>query len=310
MSPTRLLLAAALLTSLAGALACGTDEDEAPSCRVDADCASGRCGSEGACIPNDGQGGDGGAGGSATGGDGGGTGGSGTCLPDRDGTITRAEVPLQAGLFATFRVGQNATIDTAGEAAPDGARTWDLTGALPGDHGVRVELLPIDGQWFAASFPGASYATRLSESAELLGVFEITPDALLLRGVVSPEDGLFKTELTYEPAVKVLSFPLTSGTTFTTDATVTGTAQGAFSFYSESYESTVDAHGTLRTPFADFPVLRVRTVLTRTVAGFPTTIRTFAFASECFGTVATITSQDYETAQEFTDAAEVRRLAP
>ena len=34
----------------------------------------------------------------------------------------------------------------------------------------------------------------------------------------APEDGLYRTELTYDPAVKILSFPLQSGATFTANA--------------------------------------------------------------------------------------------
>ena len=41
-----------------------------------------------------------------------------------------------------------------------------------------------------------------------------------------------------------------------------------------------------------------------------TTARTFLFASECYGTVATIVSQDNEAADEFTAAVELKRLTP
>jgi hypothetical protein len=39
-------------------------------------------------------------------------------------------------------------------------------------------------------------------------------------------------------------------------------------------------------------------------------VRSFLFVAECFGTVATITSQDNETNEQFDQASEVRRLAP
>ena len=66
----------------------------------------------------------------------------------------------------------------------------------------------------------------------------------------------------------------------------------------------------MTTPFGPFPVRRIATDLTRTIGAAVTTKRTFGFAAECYGTVATITSQDYETDAEFTDAAEVWRLVP
>jgi hypothetical protein len=45
-------------------------------------------------------------------------------------------------------------------------------------------------------------------------------------------------------------------------------------------------------------------------AGVITTHKTYAFVAECYGTVATITSENYETSADFTKAAEVWRLAP
>ena len=86
--------------------------------------------------------------------------------------------------------------------------------------------------------------------------------------------------------------------------------EGVFGVYTEGYSSQVDAAGTLATPFGDFDVLRVRTTLVRQVGVLTTTIRSFAFASECFGTVATVTSQNNEPSAEFSSLAEVRRLSP
>ena len=69
--------------------------------------------------------------------------------------------------------------------------------------------------------------------------------------------------------------------------------------------------GTMTTPYGAFPVLRIATDLTRT-SGVVTLAsnRTFSWNAECFGAVATIQSQDFETKSEFTNAAEVRRIAP
>jgi hypothetical protein len=90
---------------------------------------------------------------------------------------------------------------------------------------------------------------------------------------------------------------------------VSGTYVGAAAYYTESYTSVVDSHGTAKTPFGDFPVLRVRTVLVKSGNAFTTT-RTFAFASECFSAVAQVVSQAGESSVEFTSASEVRRLSP
>lgn len=328
-TPTRSLVAT-LLFAAALSLAGGCAKSDGVSCRVGADCASGAC-RDGFCV-TPGQGGDGGGGASqggqgglggqggeggggaaqgGQGGQGGGQGGggaSGVCAPNHDGVIERAEVPLQAGLDAKFLVAADATFDTAGEGSPGGT-VWDLAQSFAGDHLVLAETQPLAGKWFASSFPTATYATRLADDSDLLGVFEVSSDALSLLGVVSPDDGLTKTELTYDPPVVVLSFPLEAGKTWSTSSTVSGLAEGFFATYFEDYESAVDAEGTLETPFSSFEVLRVRVDLTRT-AGFVTTKRTFAFVTECFGTVGTVVSQDDEPASEFTSASELRRLSP
>jgi hypothetical protein len=315
---------------LVGCMAQGTNT----SCRVGADCASGLCSPLGVCIDIDGGPGQttpdalssadtNSTGDAAPGGDGspgdGGPGPDGTVSPDgptgacnnnNDGIIQAQEVPLQAGLHATYRTATDVPVNTAGMAQPDGTRLWDLSGNLDGDHALLVETLPIQGQWFAADFPNATYASRLSESQDLLGVFQLTADALLLLGVVSPDSGTYQTKLTYDPPAAVLQFPLHLGQTYTTDSTVSGTALGVASVYTEKYEQNVDVNGSLVTPFGTFKVLRVQVTLTRTVGIVPTVVRSFLFVAECFGTVATVVSKDNETETEFSQASEVRRLAP
>ena len=313
------LLGASLVALASLASACGSDP--ARACRVGADCASGACTSDGQCVPvPTGDGGpDSGAGGdSATSADGdvkdapGDTLGPG-CTPNKDGTITRDEVPIAAGLHATYKIGKEEDVSTAGTPAAGNKRVWDYSAALASDVSVLVETLPLTGKWYASKFPGATYASKLAEGSDLLGVFETSPGALLLRGVVSPSETSSKTELTNTPAVSVLKFPLTMSATWTTDTAVGGTAQGValFGTYSEKYTSVVDAAGTLKTPLGTFDVLRVKVVLVRQIVGFlPKTIRTFAFVTECYGTIATVTSSDNETNEEFTHASEIRRIAP
>ena len=299
------------LTSLAACAASSSGS----ACRVGADCMSGICRSDGTCAPDDlpqndaavfdSDLSDSGSDVIAPGFDAGG------CVANNDGTILASEVPLMAGLKATFRVGTNVSnVSTAGATQNDGTRIWDLTASLSGDHARAVTTDSLVGAWYAPAFTGATYATRLSESSDLLGVFEKSNNTLSLRGVVSPADGVTSTKLSYNPAAVTLQFPLTMNATWTTTATVTGTLSGYQSYYTEQYASQVDAKGVLKTPFGDFKVFRVRTVLTRTVGVVPTVTRTFAFVAECFGTVATITSQSNETTVEFTSAAEVSRLSP
>ncbi len=281
----------------------------ARQCVDNSECASGLCLADGTCAaaPDGGTGGDG-----APGDDGGpgGDGGIASCRPNHDGTISRDEVSFAAGRVATFRVATDVTVDTAGTLQQGGAHLWDLVGPYDGDDDVVTTLAPLSGAWFAADFDGATYTTPLSATQDLIGVFEITDTALLLRGVVSPNAGPTRTELTYDPPAVLLQLPLTTTTQWSSTSTISGVASGVASYYSEKYESRVDATGDLDTPYGTFPVLRVRTLLTRTVGAAVVTVRSLQFVAECYGTVATVTSNQYESDVDFTTAAELRRLAP
>ncbi len=213
--------------------------------------------------------------------------------------------------MATFRVAIDATFDTTGTAGSGGVRSWNLAGQLAGDADRPIALLAPAGTWWAARFPTASYATPLSAELDLLGVFRIDASAVTLLGVVSPAGGAARTELAYEPPARILALPFGRTSTWTSTSTVTGTAQGFLVAYTEKYTSVVDQGGMMETPYGAFPVVRIATDLTRT-SGFTTllTKRTFAWVAECFGSVATAASQDFEAAAEFDDPAEVRRLAP
>ena len=318
-------LASIGLACAASALTPACAETPTRECRVGADCATGVCGDDGLCVREGASGTDSGiasdapmssdgptsdapAGDSSING----------CVPNKDGTITTAEVPIAAGLHATYKIGTNENVLTAGVTTGDagGKRTWDFSAALASDQSVIVETQSLKGKWYETKFAGATYASKLSVSKDLLGVFETSPGALLLRGVVSPTESSSGTDLTYTPAVSVLKFPLTKGSTWTTNAAASGKAAGvdlAFFPTSEEYVSKVDAEGTLVTPLGTFDVLRVQVLLTRTVGtGFTTvtTVRTFAFVTECYGTIASVTSAKNEPSVEFTHAAEIRRISP
>lgn len=292
--------------------------DTSLTCETGAECASGAC-RDGLCV-DDAPGGSGGSvaggvgGGGATGsgaggqGAGGGAGGS-LCGQNGDFVVERAEITLLPGLTANFMTALDATFDTAGQPGDQG-RVWDLSGNFGGDHLALIQTLSIEGAWYAALFPGATYAAPLSDTSELLGVFEATEQALLLRGVVSKTDGLTRTEVTYDPPAVILSFPLSEGSSWSSTSTVSGLVDGFVSTYVETYDSEVDARGELATPYGTFDVVRVGTVLTRTIGVVPTVTKTFAFVAECFGTVAKITSQAGEQGVEFTSAAELSRLSP
>jgi hypothetical protein len=294
------------------ALGCSSGSSSV-ACHAGADCASGVCLSNGTCGPvtfdDAGKPVDSGLGADtstdALAGDSAGPG----CTANGDDVITASEVPLSAGLHATFRTATNVTFDTTGQMV-NGVRTWDLSVALPGDQNAIVETLPVAGAWYASSFPTASYATKLSASSDLLGVFRTGPTALEILGIVSPMSGISQTNVAYSPPAASLQFPLQVGAAWKTTSSASGTLNGGAIFYTDTYDSLVDQKGTLKTPFGSFPVLRVRIVLTHTLGIVPLTTRSYAFVTDCFGNVATITSQSNEPNVEFTSAAEVKRIAP
>jgi hypothetical protein len=294
-SPAWLVL---LLCSIS---ACG--HSGAASCTTDDQCASHFCKADGTCgpvMPDAPPSSDGGIDGTAA-----------ACTPNHDGTITANEVPLAAGKSASFRVATNATWNTAGTSSGGGARTWDLTTQLANDADMTLALTSPSGTWWQPDFAAASYATVLTSSSDLIGVFEIDSTGLLLLGVVSPSAGVQKTELTYDPPARILTIPFAAGDTWTTTSTVSGYAQGAIVAYSEQYDSRVDEVGTMKAPYGDFPALRIATDMTRTSTGATiASNRTFTWAAECFGFVATVQSQNLDTSSEFSDDAEVRRLEP
>lgn len=305
-------------------------------CRVGADCASGVCQGNGTCLPQSsvdsgtpdaGDGTDSGidagtqpdGGGVDAGSDAGNPIG---CIPNDDGQIERREVFFQPGLRATFKISGPASFSTAGTPASDGGRHWDFTPPLAGDTSRLVETKALQGEWYESKFPDGGYVTELGAGSPLVGVFSATSDALYLQGVVSPTDGTTGTELHYEPWVKVLQFPLAAGASWGVTSTVSGKYQGfivgfTLPYQQETYTSTVDRSGDALTPFANFHTLRVRTVMVRETRACPVcvwttllTLRSFNWNTECFGTVATVSSTNNETNTEFTDAGEVRRLSP
>lgn len=242
----------------------------------------------------------------------------GPCTPNRDDIITRNEVSFERGLRGTFQSQTDATVDMAG-TMEDGRRVWDLVAALADGRMQTLFLNDPTTTWFAEDFPTATYYTELSTTSDLLGVFQATDTALLLLGVVSPNDGLDATRVSYDPPVPILQFPLEVGAMWSVETTVSGTFNGFAITYNETYNSQVDAAGTLKVPFASadgLPVLRVRTDMERGVWTFVfpfyylTDVRTFAFVSECFNTVATVVSQEDVGEVEFSSASELRGLAP
>jgi hypothetical protein len=290
----------ALHCSIAIVMGCGGGSGT--TCTTDEQCASHFCRIDGTCGP---AGEDAGTSADSTF-----DGSPSLCTPNHDGTITASELPLAAGAMANFLIATNATWDTAGSGSGS-SLMWDLSGALSGDTKTAVALGAPSGTWWQAKFSAATYDVQLISTSDLQGVFQVGSAGVTLLGVVSPSSGTEMTELTYDPPATMVAVPFTLDSTWSSTSSVTGYADGVLAAYQEEYQSTVDATGTMKTPYGTFPVLRVATNLTRSSGGVTLlTTRTFAWFAECFGSVAQATSQDDETGDEFDSEAEVRRLTP
>lgn len=317
---------AGLLVALAAQLLSACAQGDIP-CRVGADCPSGVCLIDGVCQPLDDAGAEPDAGGADAGTDAGsadagtpdgavdagtdaGPEDGGVGCGDADGTLTRAELPLPLSVAVVRRVALSTSVDTVGATRGDGTRLWDFEGPFSGDADRTDQRMPLDGQWFADDFAGGTYTLPLSADDDLLGVFQLNDNALLLLGVVSPDDGAFRTELEYDPPAPVWRFPLRVGETWEETSSVSGVLNGVLSAYSETWSVAVDASGDVGTPAGVRSVLRVNTELTRTVGVVVTRSRRHAYVEECVGTVAQVFGVDGDTSAEPAMASELWRVAP
>lgn len=238
------------------------------------------------------------------------TGNPGVCAPNHDGIVVRAEVQLAAGLAAPYLVAQDVSVDLAGVPGEEGKLIWDFAKGFAGDKPVQVKTLDVASQWYGSYYPGATYAARLNESTDLMGVFKLTDDALLLMGAASEKSGLLATRISYDPPVATLKFPMKVGSQWTVKSSASGQVNGVLSAWTEQVDMSVGAYGILKTPMGNFPVLRVEAKTEKVLGMFTTTYRSVAFLAECFGVVGKADSAANEKSALFTNAAEVRRIAP
>ncbi|MBX3268676.1 MAG: hypothetical protein KF729_00350 [Sandaracinaceae bacterium] len=227
---------------------------------------------------------------------------------DGDARLTADELPLPLGVPQRQRVAADVALDTRGTERADGTRLWDFEGPYAGDTDRVVMRTSTSGAWYAGSFPDATYALPLGAGDDLIGVFRADRDALVLLGVVSPEGGLARTELTYAPPAPVWRFPLEVGASWDVTSTVSGVTSGVASVYTERWRVAADARGQLATPAGVRDVWRVDTRITRTVGALVTELRRHSYVEPCAGTVAQVFATG--VASEPTRVDELWRIAP
>jgi hypothetical protein len=230
-----------------------------------------------------------------------------SCTFNRDGTITRDEESFTVGLGALFAVNAPGTPVPVDVVAKGGV--WDFSAPVSSERKQFDQLVTPSGQWWAGDFPSATYAERIDDGQQAYGVFRVSSDKLEMLGVVSDQGGVNRTELTYAAPIVVLKFPLSVGVTWTSQSNVSGVVSGVGFLANEKYVFDVDQRGTTKVPAGSFDTLRLRMSYTQTYGALVTTRISYLHLAECYGAVARVRSQDDETSNDFTQAAEYRRLA-
>lgn len=231
-----------------------------------------------------------------------------SCVPDRDGTITAAELPIALGAKLDYYVDTNHAVDLVARGG-----VWDLSMETPHPTVVALGPVALAEQWYAAQFPGAAFV--VDSGGGLDGIYHQDERALWLDGTASrePSPAAGKTLIRYVPAVAVLRFPLADGAAWSTTAPLVGATINGLPFNgSDQIDIDVTGSGRLDVPYVHFsPALRVRTHVVRAPStGTPTVgKRVTGFLFECFGEVARAESKQDEPDADFTTAATLRRFA-
>jgi hypothetical protein len=227
-----------------------------------------------------------------------------SCVPDRDGAITAAELPIALDLAATYYLGTDTQVALAGTDA------WDLSEELASDQIIALGPIPLGTQWYATMFPGATFVTDAGGGLD--GVFHQDDQGLWLHGTASREETP-TTLVRYADPIAVLRFPLVDGLAFDQTGEIPdGVISGLPFVGADDVTVEVAGEGRLDLPYVRFsPVLRVRThVVRRPSSGSPVVgKRSTSFVFECFGEVAHADSKLDEANPDFTTAATLRRFA-
>ena len=238
-----------------------------------------------------------------------------SCAPDLDGTLTAVELPTVIDTPARYLInpaGKDRTVDVAG-ATSGAAHTWSFGIDFADDQTLSVTATRLAGKWYATSFPDGQFVTPQDAGNTLEAIYRRDDAGVYLLGIAStaeaPPEG--KTLVVYQKAILVAKLPLAPGASWISSSDVTGaTIRGLPYAGKDTYEVTDDAIGKLVThDFTFDQVHRVRTKVTVSPsAGKAVVRRQVSFFTECLGEVVRAVSRDDEPSEDFTNAAELRRL--
>lgn len=239
-----------------------------------------------------------------------------SCVPNLDGQIDATELAPALGVAVRYLVspaGATRTVSLAGTVDAQGHRVWDFGQDYADDQVATISASGLAGKWYEASFPGGTFAAPFDAGDTLEAVYAYTQAAITLLGVASknPDGPNGQTLLVYDAPITLYRFPLTVGTSYASSANVkNGVFRGLPYVGKDTYQISFDASGELTLSAYKFTqVLRQRTTLTtEPSAGAALVTRQTSFLFECFGEVTRATSTSGEMNDDFTTAAELRRL--
>lgn len=239
-----------------------------------------------------------------------------SCAPNLDGKIEAKELQTAIGVPVTYLVsppGEARTVDLKGQKDGAGKRFWDFSQDFASDKKATISASTLGDKWYQASFPNGEWVAPVDAGGTIEGVYSADDQAIYLHGIASkeekPKEG--KTLVVYAEPVAAYRLPLEPGASWTsvgttTDAMIRGLPYAG----TDTYEVKDDATGEMSLhDFTFTQVHRVRTKVTLApAAGMTQVTRQVSFMFECFGEVVRVTSNTGEMEEDFTAAAEVRRL--
>ena len=239
-----------------------------------------------------------------------------SCLPNLDGQIDASELEAALGVSVSYLVspsGKETPVDTEGAVDANGKRIWDWSIDLATDQAINLSASELGDKWYQGSFPAGQFVSAVDAGKKLEGVYAKDDEAFYLLGIASAEEAPAegKTLLVYTSPIALYRFPIQPGIDWVSTGEIeNGLIRGLPYAGKDIYEVAVDASGELVLPAYTFTqVHRVRTkVVLSPAVGDSTFTRQTSFFFECFGEVGRATSLPDELNENFTTAAEVRRL--
>lgn len=239
-----------------------------------------------------------------------------TCVPNLDGKIDANELQAALGIPASFLVspaGEKRSVDLVGTANNDGSPIWDFSQDFASDQQATIQASDVSGKWYKASFPDGEFAAPVDAAGTLEGIYKHTDADLSLLGIASTEEKPKKgqTLLVYDAPIPLYKFPIEPGKHWIASGEVqNGLTYGLPYAGKDTYDVTVGETGQLE--LFDYTFTQVHRIKLHIVqepaVGKSISTRQTQFLFECFGEVARATSKPDETKDDFTTAAEVRRL--